>query len=985
MSAGPFEDEPPALSREHIKKELELLHQRQHRTYRSALFGRLTDPIGDGATIEVTLRGEPVRFRVVDTAGELDLRRKLGDEVEEASVYVVPFARRLPRDLEAGFASGRVWWPRVEWMLPRRFGAKSGTPRLLGSRLRVVAQREGTRTYRHGEAPSVDLDEAWLVFLRDRLDHEGLETEAQFFAAALLDRERRGQALSRLFAEVKGAQKELSEVLERRMGASAPRVLAAWLGDVAVELAAMALVGEAARDALSHRLSPGYALLTTVVEQRVLRTPGHALRSARDTEGAAGLARALVDLGYLIPLVWQKLTGAADEPLRRAILGEAEQILAGEHLRPLALGSNRLPFAFEHRCKAFAEAIEAAAGAGDAAAARNAAERVDRAAQDLLAHESAQREEGLLEQVDMASRLSAFLAEPEAREALSQAGSAAPPHAEVIRLATLQAEVGGWVDWARQVARGDAAGPLGRSVLRLVGRVDQARDALDARFARAYERLVGQPGGRGLLRGAAMVGERRAEVLRIEDALERMGLELLAKSPELRLLILCMDGMSGANLSELWGSVARSSFVPVSRGPRLPVLAQVPTVTKLSRSALFAGRAVAPGESLDTARDEERLTQHPGVRALGEAPAVLLKGAVLGPGGGLSDDAARMVRGERRVVAVVVNAIDDQLKGSAQLRVTLSTEHIRPLRALLAAAESTGRLVLLVSDHGNISSQRFVGTAARAVDAGPEGADRGARHRWLRAGEAAANDEIALPPGALPAPKGMDRVAVAVHEALRYTSALHAGEHGGASLAEVLAPAVLLAPRGLLPELEALGVRESPVEPPAFWDREQARAALELAYEATPTAPPAASAEAAPRKAAQVALPFFDPITQPIAQPAAPAAKAQEPPPELCEALFRSELFRTQLRAIPEADRGPVKQAIELLVRHGGRVGRDRFAEALGISAGAKGARVPGFVDRMERVLNVDQEPVIGMDPRGLSVVLDQHRLRNIFLEDDGG
>jgi len=200
-----------------------------------------------------------------------------------------------------------------------------------------------------------------------------------------------------------------------------------------------------------------------------------------------------------------------------------------------------------------------------------------------------------------------------------------------------------------------------------------------------------------------------------------------------------------------------TSFVPVARGPRLPVLAHIPTITRLSRSALFAGKALTPGESLDTGRDAERLASHPAVRRMGEAPVVLLRAGVLGEGGGLSDDAARAVRGEQRVVAVVVNAIDDQLKGSAQLRVTLSTEHIRPLRALLDAAESTGRLLLLVSDHGNISSQRFVGEAVRVVGVGGkerEGMERGARHRGLEAGESAAPDEIALPAGALLMPKG---------------------------------------------------------------------------------------------------------------------------------------------------------------------------------------------------------------------------------------
>jgi hypothetical protein len=364
---------------------------------------------------------------------------------------------------------------------------------------------------------------------------------------------------------------------------------------------------------------------------------------------------------------------------------------------------------------------------------------------------------------------------------------------------------------------------------------------------------------------------------------------------------------------------------------------------------------------------------------MGEAPVVLLRAGVLGEGGGLSDDAARAVRGEQRVVAVVVNAIDDQLKGSAQLRVTLSTEHIRPLRALLDAAESTGRLLLLVSDHGNISSQRFVGEAVRVVGVGGkerEGMERGARHRGLEAEESAAPDEIALPAGALLMPKGVDRVAVAVPETLRYTSVLHAGEHGGASLAEAIAPAVLLSPRGLLPLLEPLGVVEAPINRPRFWNREQAQAAREALDVAPPPAAALAPAEAAVKKPAQVALPFAS---------ATPSPKAPEPSPELCEALFQSKLFRNQLRGLAEAEQPPVKKAIELLVRHGGRVGTAQFAVALGIDAGGKGTRVPGFLDRMERVLNVDQEPVIEMDRKSQVITLDEPLLRRIFLEDEDG
>lgn len=981
-----FAREAPALSLDHIKNELELLHQGKRRTPRSALFARLAEPDRDGATIDVTTRAETVRFRVIDTSGELDLRRKLAREREEATVYIVPFAPRLPRDLEAVFASGRLWWPQDEWLLPRRFGAKSGTSRLLGSKLRRVAQRDGTRTYARGDAPSIDLDDAWLVFLRDRLVLEALETEAQLFTATLLDREHRGLELAALLAKVPEARDELADVIERRMSPSARRVLAAWLEDAAVELAAMGVVGEATRSVLNDPRGEAFGRLMSAVEMRVVQIPGHPLRPVRDAARAAGLAKALVELGYLMPLVWPKLESAGasagasrntEDPLRRAILGQAELVFSVESVRELALASDRLPFVFEHRCKGLVEAIDAVVDASDTASVERAIEAVDRTATELLAHEAARGDAALREQVEMASRLAAFLREPVARTALAHPERVEPPHAEVIRLATFQAEAGGYVDWARNTVRVDRAGPLGNGLRRLVAEVDRVRDALDVRFARAYAQVVGDKGDRGMLRGAARVEGRSLELFLIEDALTRMALDLLERDRGLRLLVLCMDGMSWANLAELEPSMERTSFVPVSHGSHTPVLAHVPTITKLSRGALFAGRALGPNDSLDTGRDGERLAQHAVVRRIGEPSIVLLRGDILGEGGGLSDDAARDIRGDCRLVAVVVNAIDDQLKGSPQLRVTLSTEHIRPLQALLEAAESTGRLVLLASDHGHISSQRFSGTAARSARKEPEGAERGARYRFLGASDAAAPDEIALPAGALGVAKGTDRLAVAVHETVRYTSLLHAGEHGGASLAEAIAPAVLLAPRGLLPDLHALGLRDAPLPRPAFWSRDQARAEREAVH--TPPPPPAAPArlpaEPAAKQEAQVALPFD----------AVPSKTLPRVRPALVDSLFRSRLFEVQLGHIAESERPQVKRAIELLVHHGGRMLRDQFAVELQIDAGGKGTRVRGFLTSLERVLNFDQEPVVGMDVKGLVVTLDEPRLRSTFLEDEGG
>jgi hypothetical protein len=999
--------EAPALSLEQLRKELERLHARPHRTLRSAVFARLTEPLGPDEQVEIAASGAARRFRVVLARGELELRLLIAREQGEATAYVVPFARQLPRDIEASLAGGRLLLPEAENLLARRFGARTLTPRMRGSKLRAIALRDGTRIYARGDAASVDLDDAWLALVRERLRAPHLESAAQLLAAALLDRDRRGPALADLLRQVKNAHEELRAVLERRMGPLAVPVLAAWLGDRAVELAAMAVVGEATRATLSEGAGASFTLLSTVVEMRVIQAEGHPLRAARDTDGMAGLARTVAELGQLVPGVWARISGPAHDPLRRAILGEAEKVLGGEQVRPLARESNRLPSVLTARCAEIVDALGAVL-ASSGKKRQEAIARVDSAAAAIAAHDLALGDERLREQVAMAARLAAFLgADVPAR--------AAAPSEEIVRLADFQAAAGGWVDWARQIVRGDVTGPLGRGLSPLLAEVDRVRDELDARFASAYARLVGKRGDRGALRGAVTIGGEVAEVLPIEDVVERMGLDLLARNPELRLLVLCMDGMSAANLAELWASfeeagapgaasvpIKGTSLVPVERGqrgqraPRRPVIAHVPTITKLSRGALFAGRALVPGESLDTQRDGERLAKHPGVKRLGEAPVVLLRGDILKEGGGLRDDAKTIVKSEQRVVAVVVNAIDDQLKGSAQLRVELRAEHILPLGPLLEAADQTGRLVLLVSDHGHVSSQRFAGQAPRPAPSGE--VEGGARHRSLAAGETAQEDEIELPAGALGGPGGQGRLAVAVSERLRYTPLLHAGEHGGASLAEAIAPAVLLAPSGLLPELDALQV--CPVEPPAFWDREKARAqreAMEAAERDAAAATEREARRAAERRAIEATARAESAREASPAAAPAPERRPSEAPPKkaaqaklpftrsLADALFESALYRQQIEAIPEAQRNKVNLAIALLIREGGRVTRDHFAKELQLDVAGGSQRAIGFLTWLERVLNEGGETIVSTDPRGFVVTLDLPLLRTVFLEDEGG
>ena len=56
----------------------------------------------------------------------------------------------------------------------------------------------------------------------------------------------------------------------------------------------------------------------------------------------------------------------------------------------------------------------------------------------------------------------------------------------------------------------------------------------------------------------------------------------------------------------------------------------------------------------------------------------------------------------RRVVGIVINAIDDSLSGPVQIAPDWNLEYLAVLRPLLDEAAAAGRIVLLTADHGHI-------------------------------------------------------------------------------------------------------------------------------------------------------------------------------------------------------------------------------------------------------------------------------------------
>jgi hypothetical protein len=319
-----------------------------------------------------------------------------------------------------------------------------------------------------------------------------------------------------------------------------------------------------------------------------------------------------------------------------------------------------------------------------------------------------------------------------------------------------------------------------------------------------------------------------------------------------------------------------------------------------------------------------------------------------------------LVASEARVVGVVVNAVDDQLRAGPQLRVSYGLDAIRPLKALLDRARFVGRAVLLASDHGHVAGARLQYVAVP----GPAGA----RYRALAPGEQPSSREVAFSGDAVWRERGVDRVALPWSETVTYSVGAREGEHGGAALAELVAPAVLIAGSDLARTLEAQGEPDPELETvalvhPSWWD-------LELPQRA----PALPERKAQPRPSPQRTLPLGG-VMEPPPSPPVPAPPRPATATDPFAWLARSKLLGEMLAAHPRVRKDRLLDAVRALASREGRAAPAVLANLLGEPL----RRIDGLVSHFSEVLNVDQFEVLVNDRAEGVVKLDLEVLRSIF------
>jgi hypothetical protein len=936
----------PELSRRDIEPDVRLVveapNDPSRKRYLIAFHGRAT------ADDEIDVDGH--RVRVVHVRSELDLRRRLLEVSRgEYAAFLIPWrAASVPIDLQGRFADkGKIQTVGREARLKVRFGVTEVESDARDSPLAeyvLVHHPEESFGIAGGRLTLDALWTAWLARVWN-LDASGeLALDALLGWAAV---DARGLAFVATLRDrgAEGVRNALLEYLGKRLGPAGPAVWCAWEAGRGAPVLELALV----LGALAGSTDAGVLMWIRLTAPQVLGAePGSMIENgvlARLAETADAALRFLARPGRSDPATVRALVLAADQ---RASIPE---------LAVHVVGSLRLPSAWRARLEQFGRALSAVAESPSSAtvAAAVAAYR------EVWRHDMARDDDQkpVLRRVDMALRLASWLAVRSDRELPPPV----TPYDDAENLAIWYAREGGYLDRARRWARGGGASPLAEGVNAVLAAVDAIRVELDRRFARA-------------LPAWHVAGRRATQVVPIDQAVRRIATSFLDEDAGRRLLVVLMDGMawsqavelleSMGNRASVWGPLAWHGMARhrVGDGPYPAVLTNFPTLTEIGRSAFFGGKVIPPGTVPNASNDPERWKSNRDVQkhVTGNAvPQLRLRGDGQTRDGAASPDALELVLDpQQRIVAVVINAIDMSLKADRTHETEWKLDTVKALRDLLDKATEAGRAVLLCSDHGHVPADRMEGTGVPMID--------GARWRvWQRPTDPIADYEVGIPAGeGVWAPRGAHGVVLIADDAHRYGGGTGSGEHGGVSLAEVVAPCLLIGCADVPAADDDAGQAVKPAVAPSWWF-------FDVGDAGAVDKPEAAGADdrgdkkprrtvKRPAASNQVVMPMFTPP-----EPVAVAPVVAESP------LARSELFLA--RVVDTKARQHALRAVEFLRVRKGVASAAAFASELREFP----ARVGGVVAKLQEILNVDGYQVLRFDRQNQQVHLDLEKLAQQF------
>ena len=453
------------------------------------------------------------------------------------------------------------------------------------------------------------------------------------------------------------------------------------------------------------------------------------------------------------------------------------------------------------------------------------------------------------------------------------------------------------------------------------------------------------------------------ELVYVEDAIDHLVAPVAKQHP---VLLLVMDGMSQAVwrefssdlVSDNWEEYRRRSGDDDSDTIGCSLVAALPTVTKVCRQALLTGK-LAQGDAAD---EEKGFSTHPALTAqtTKAAPPVLFHKGKLSQSAtpGLAPDVRSVIADDsHRIVAIVINAVDDQLSSNDQLNTRWKLHSLPVVEQILETVRESGRVLILTSDHGHV----------RSYDS--ERGERGVEvmDGRYKPGDSTVNEgEIAIS-GARVVTED-SAVVLPWSEKIRYANPKK-GFHGGASLQEVVIPfGVYASP---LQGLELEGWHRVPQEVPSWWFSESRISNL-IVQE--PVAAIATATRPEPEKGTTPDL-FAPPVTEEVVTGEATGTESW------IDRLLNSAVLASQRKRNPRpmiSDQ-VITALLECLEQRGSQAGLVEIAQA----TGKPRVRVSGFVAAVRKLLNVDGFDILSEDKNSRTVRLNLQHLQTQFLLDE--
>ncbi|ORT59285.1 BREX-2 system phosphatase PglZ [Streptomyces sp. CB03238] len=623
-----------------------------------------------------------------------------------------------------------------------------------------------------------------------------------------------------------------------------------------------------------------------------------------------------------------------------AVLDRADELVGKAGLAQGLTASRFLPFSFTAQLRRTVAEARRSPAAGEAALA------------DLLGHALAGLRPDHIQAAETAVRVARRLSGHES--AVTSVAAAVRAHVSDW----------GWLDRAITVLwAGDPDGDLetGRDLRALYEQARDLRQRLDQEFARRLAAWA-----------AHATAQHPDGCLVVENVLDTVVRPLSGQAAP---LLLVLDGMSSAVAAQLGEEAERDGWREIVPRPeageapaRLAAVSMLPSITRVSRASLLTGEAASGGQSTETS----------GFTAFWKrrrkAAALFHKAAIGGEAGHALSHELMTALSSDAVVGVVLNTIDEALDDGRHGRgTTWSLADVTHLRELLAAARSYGRPVVIVADHGHVLER---GSRSDAPTAAADGAESA---RW-RTGGSAGEGEIAVHGPRVR--EGGGTVILPWREDIRYTGR-RAGYHGGASLAEVTVPVLVLLPAGEEAPKDWVPLPRE-LSTPSWWRTPVTGAGNAPASTAATADQPAVSEQPSPARPTA-------PSESAKAAESRPSARTEAGPPvaeSLGSTVVSSEVYAAQKEYVRKAPEAKVVAAvIDALVTAGGTMSPAALAAAIS-ATGRVRRNIEGFVATVQRLLNVEGYPVLGFIDGGHAVKLDVPLLREQFLpnsQDDGG